>query len=484
MLAALLAATAERHGARRALAWKGGELRWSELAACVNARAGVLHAEGVTRGRAVALLLGNGPHFVVDFLAVAQCGAVAVPLNPGFKTDEVAGCLAGCDVAAVVHEDGAMEVALGATERVAHAATLLPLAALDARAETAHREPHEGDALFAFSSGSTGTPKRIVRTQANLVAEAEHVTAATSLGPDDAILGVVPFHHAHGLGNCVLAALRSGAALVTEPSFDPRRTLATIERERITVFPGVPFLFRLLAEVRSQESPDLSSLRLCFSAGAALPAPVFEAFDKRYGVPVRQLYGCSEAGSLTLNLDPDAAGTAATCGRALGEVTVQIRNEQGAPCDTGVVGEVVVTSPTLGRSDDDHASFRDGRFFSGDLGSLDAAGRLTLHGRTKLFVSTPAGKVDPAEVERCLADHPDVAEVVVLGVPSKGGDELVKVAVVANGTLDDEGQSRLRRELVARAREQLAEFKVPRRVELVDEIPKSPLGKVLRKYLL
>jgi long-chain acyl-CoA synthetase len=346
----------------------------------------------------------------------------------------------------------------------------------------------DADVLWAFSSGSTGTPKRIVRRQSHLVAEADNFAATVGLGPEDVIFGAVPFFHAHGLGNCVLAAVRSGAALLVEPSFEPRAALAALETERVTVLPGVPFLFRMLAEASLGRRFDAGSLRLCFSAGAPLPAEIFASFSQRLGSPLRQLYGCSEAGSVTINLDPDAAATAGSVGLPMRNVTVSVLDDADRPCPPGVEGEIEFASPALGRSGselpEERAAFRNGRFLTGDLGRLDAAGRLEVTGRKKLYISTAASKVDPVDVERCLAGHPEVAEVVVVGVRARGGDEIVKAVIVTKSPRAPTREDWLRRELVSRCREQLADFKVPRQIEFRDEIPRSPLGKVLRKYLM
>lgn len=495
MLMRMLEATARRHAAHPALVWRNERVSYARLLRAVRARSRALGELGVGPSRAVALLLPNGPEFVVELLAVAARGALAVPLNPQFKPEEVGAYLAACGVVAIAATPETAGVARRAIETAVPSAVLEERAAGAALAEVpaGHEDAaplvSSGDVLCGFSSGSTGTPKRILRSQANLVAEAEQFTATVGLEASDAILGVVPFFHAHGLGNCVLAAIRSGATLVIEERFEPRRVLRRLETERVSVLPGVPFIFRLLAEVDGARRVDLSALRLCFSAGAPLPRSVFEAFDKRFGMPVRQLYGCTEAGSVTINLDPDAVGSADSVGRPMRGVEVSIVDDRGEPREVGAIGEVAFSSPALGRlapeaSEEERAAFREGRFFSGDLGMLDASGRLTLTGRKKIFVSTAAGKVDPVEVERCLGSHPGVREVVVVGVEARGRDELVKAVVVAEGAGTPDAQAALRRELIALCRQRLAEFKVPRRIEFRGEIPKSPLGKVLRKYLV
>jgi long-chain acyl-CoA synthetase len=227
-------------------------------------------------------------------------------------------------------------------------------------------------------------------------------------------------------------------------------------------------------------------MRLCFTAGAALPRESFDAFAARFGVPVRQLYGCSEAGSVTVNLDPDPVATAATVGRPMRDVRLTVRGPDGAPAPPGTTGEVSFTSPTLaagylGAPSESSSRFSDGWFTPGDLGHLDDEGRLTITGRTTLFISTGGYKVDPVEVEDVLRRHPAVADVVVVGAPGPLGGELVKAVVVVAGSPDE---ADLRRELVGLCGEHLAVHKVPRVVEFLPELPRSPLGKLLRKDLV
>jgi long-chain acyl-CoA synthetase len=284
----------------------------------------------------------------------------------------------------------------------------------------------------------------------------------------------VPLFHTYGLGCCLLAAVQNAATLVLMKEPHPflltrGRALDLLEREAITVFPGVPLNFRLLAE--AGRDADLSALRLCFSAGTALERPAFDAFLHRFGVPIRQLYGCTEAGTLTANLEPDAVATFESVGRPVGEVQVEI-----------VDGEVVVAGPALTRgyrdagARDDEA-FRRGWFFSGDLGRLDDGGRLVITGRKKLLIEVAGHKVDPVEVEDVVISHPRVRDAVVLGVAGGlAGEQAVKAVIVPDGTLSE-------RELIRFCQERLAAFKVPQIVERRDELPKSPLGKVLRKYL-
>jgi long-chain acyl-CoA synthetase len=247
------------------------------------------------------------------------------------------------------------------------------------------------------------------------------------------------------------------------------------------VFPGVPFTFRVLAE--ASEEADLSSLRLAFSAAAALPRSTFQAFNSRFGVPVRQLYGCTEAGCVTVNVDDDAVATSDSVGTPIEGVELRIVDDSGNPVDAGRIGDVLIRStamtPGYAESTDLNAeAFRDGWFASGDRGRLDDQGRLVLTGRVKRLIDVRGDKVDPVEVEDVLAVHPKVAEVVVLGVESDvPGEETIKAVVVPAGEAQE-------RELIRYCRERLADYKVPSKVEFREEIPTGPGGKVQRSALL
>jgi long-chain acyl-CoA synthetase len=428
----------------------------AELWARVGRLANGLAARGVARGDSVALLLPNGPAFAIGFLAVAQLGAVAVPLNPQFKPAELEFCYRDSGVRLVLSDEREIDRMIEEHDALAP-------------------EPRApGDVvLLAYSSGSTGRPKRVPRTNGQLWWEADSVVSTIGLTAEDTILCTIPMFHAYGLGCCFLAALRSGARLVIADPHRPlalarNETLGLIEREQVTVLPSVPFVFRVLAEGRG----DLSSVRLCFSAGNALPRSTFDAFDRAFGVPIRQLYGLTETGAVTINVDPDAHATAASVGRPLPGIEIDVLDAAGHVVDAGRIGDIAIRSPAMTTRYGD-------RFATGDRGRLDDAGRLVITGRRKLLIDVCGGdKVDPIEVEDVLAVHPKVREVVVVGVPGEvEGEQIVKAVVVG-----EEGCGE--RELIRFCRERLANYKVPQQVEFRDEIPRSSLGKVLRKYLV
>jgi long-chain acyl-CoA synthetase len=497
MLMRLLYQQAEARPDHTALVYRDERIAFADLVERIERLASGLSQRGIGPGDAVGLVLPDDPWFVVSFHAITALGAIVVPVNPAFKQAELEFSFRSAGVAAVISD----ERAAGVCERIA--AGLEGQVAVISTS-TAHGQAHTLDALleegsaerlaprsveetfvYQFSSGSTGRPKRVGRTHGQCAAEAA-LYESLGLAHEDRIFSAVPMFHTWGMGSCLFGAAASGATIVILEDPQPfllkrRRALELIEREQATVFPGVPFNFRLMAEAPA--GADLSSLRLCFSAGTALPRPSFEAFGERFGVLVRQLYGSTETGMITANMSDDPVATFESVGPPVEGVRVEIVDDDGAPMPLGGIGEVTVASPaaSTGYADSDQANreaFREGRYFTGDLGRLDEDGLLYLEGRKKLLIEVGGYKVDPIEVQDVIVAHPCVREAIVVGVTGETeGEETVK-AVVVQGEDCEEG------ELISFCRERLANFKVPRTIEFRDEIPKSPLGKVLRKYLI
>jgi long-chain acyl-CoA synthetase len=499
MLIEDLYAHAQARGEETALVFGEERVSYAELLDRVERLAQGLTAQGIGAGDAVALLLPNSPAFIVSFYAITGMGAVVVPLNPLFKQDELDFCFRNSGVRAVIGETSAIAVSQRIVEQWDDSVRLITTAAARDGALSLDGlvEEHQGtrlapraadeDFVYQYSSGSTGRPKRVARTHGQCWAEADSYMVSMEITPSDRLFCAIPLFHTYGMGNCLTTFLRAGSTLVIMEEPNPfilnrGRALELLERHRVTIFPGVPFNFRLLAEVED-DPPDLSSLRLCFSAGTALPEPAFRGFLDRYGVAVRQLYGSTETGVMTINMDPDPVATSASVGTPAPGVRVMVTDDEGSPLPQGDEGEVAVSGPAITRGYADmeeltQETFREGSYFTGDLGRIDAEGRLFITGRKKLFIEVAGHKVDPVEVEDVLVAHPKVREAVVVGVQGRvEGEEIVKAAIVA-----DDGCEQ--RELIAYCQERLANFKVPQIVEFHEEIPRSPLGKILRKYLI
>ena len=471
---ALLDAAAAREPARRAVADEHVTIDYGTLAERVAATATALRGVGIGRGDRVAIVLPNSVAFVDAWLGVLASGAAALPLPAGARTAELRRLLAETNAAAIVtgsDDDRALApIRLAVDARGVHVAT----ASSGRTSRTIAGGPVPDDpALVAFSSGTTARPHVVARSHANLWWEAENFARATRLGPDDVVLGVVPLSHAHGLGNALLAALRAGATLLLRPRFLRRQVLELLAAERVTTFPAVPFMLRMLAATDRRRHFDLGALRLCLSAGAPLPREVFDAFADRFGVRVRQLYGLTEAGSVTCDLAPPDTVDPGTVGTPLGTVVVTVEDDQGRALPAGTPGEIVVRSPAVEGGDGRALRTR-------DLGALDPSGRLTITGRTSLFINTAGNKVDPAEVEAALRAHPAVADVAVFGLAAAHDEQIVAAVVV----LANDARTTTAEILRAHCRELLAPHKIPRVLSFRPALPRSALGKVLIGRLL
>jgi long-chain acyl-CoA synthetase len=497
MLMSLLYEQAESRPQHTALVYRDERIGYAELVERIERVASGLAQRGVGPGDSVGLALRDDPWFVTCFHAIAALGARIVPVNPAFKQPELEFCFRAAGVRAVISDErtaGVCERIVAGFERPAEvisasaahgqSLTLEALLASGSAERLPARQPGE-IFVYQYSSGSTGRPKLVPRTHGQCAAEAD-LYGTLGLVPEDRVLSTVPLFHTYGMGACLFGGPISGATVVILEDPHPfllrrHRALELIEGERVTVFPGVPFNFRLMAE--APNGADLSSLRLCFSAGTALPRSSFEAFGERFGVLVRQLYGSTETGIISANMSEDPVATFESVGAPLGEARVEIVDDEGEPLPVGELGEVAVSSPasTAGYAEMDEPNrqaFRDGWYFTGDLGRLDEDGLLYLEGRKKLLIEIGGYKVDPIEVQDVLEAHPGIEEAIVVGTPGKvEGEELVKAVAVPGGECEE-------REVIAFCRERLANFKVPQVVEFRDEIPKSPLGKVLRKYLV
>ena len=392
--------------------------------------------------RPIPICLPNGLEFIVEFLGALLSGRQAMPLSP--LDPQLPGCPPAPDLR------GAVEIG-------------------------------ENSGVILRSSGTTGLPKLVRRDGASLDAVARNVAQATGFTKQDRVLVTIPLCHSYGIENGLLAPLLAGATVHLCEHFDLRLVLRQW-RHGVTVMPGVPFMFEVLAGLGEQGSA--TNLRLAYSAGATLPASVFDAFSNRHGLSPGQLYGATEIGSVTFN-DPVRPGfDPRSVGLAMEGVSIRILDIEGPslshvlPHD--VEGQVAVRAPSMLRGYVGEAGdpLLDGYFLTGDLGRLDAHGALTITGRLKLLIDVGGMKVNPLEVESVLMEHPCVGECAV--VPTPISQTLVRLkAYVVPRAADAIDPQELRRF----ARQHLAQYKVPRTFEICSQLPRSPLGKLQRHLL-
>jgi long-chain acyl-CoA synthetase len=461
-------------GDRVAVSTSAEELTFDALWKEADRLASLLVGAGVTEGAVAGLALPNSPRFVAAFLALYRLDASVALLSHQYGPAELTAIVSGIKPACIVTDPNLSAGVTAAVpiSRSSAADGLEVLIPADPGAEASAPSA----ALLKFSSGSTAEPKGIALSAANVIAEVENVTRTLALGHDDRILAGVPLFHSYGFDLGVLPTLYAGSTLVLDDAFVPRRTLAALEGTGLAAFLGVPAQYRALLAARLDVPPDLSGVRWLLSCTAPLAPDVVTAFGARFNAPICQHYGSSETGAVTTHVPAEVLRRPESVGRPMAGVRVIVAGIDGAAVPPGEEGEVVVESGAVAGgyvlgAPPGPSPLREGSFWTGDVGRLDADGFLTVLGRRDALINVGGLKVSPAEVAATLEAHPAVREAAVIGVPDGQGDE-VPYAVVALLRSTDEA------ELLAFCRAALAEYKVPRRIEIRDELPKSATGKV------
>ena len=462
----------------------GWTLSHTELREVTEALAEQLYSLGVRPGDAVAMVMGNSAATVVTFLAIARATAIALPINPQLRQREVEAELSGVRPSLMLVGDGSYDEAAsaaGAAGIAIHAVGEGRRPALDgvARARGALADVDaDAVALLLRTSGTTSGPKSVPLRQRNLAASASAIAGGYALGADDCSYCVMPLFHIHGLVASTLAALAAGGSLVVPRRVRPGALWPHVHEHGVTWFSAVP---TMLAKLPAAPDEGHGSLRFARSCSSSLAPPLWTALEQRFGVPVVEAYGMTEAShQMASNPLPPGDRRPGTVGLPAG-AEVAVVDEGWQPVAAGTAGEVVVRGPGVidGYRDNpeaNDASFRDGWFRTGDLGRLSPDGYLTLDGRLKELINRGGEKIAPREVDEALLSHSAVREAVAYGVPDAKWGEVVHAAVVVDGGLSAD-------ELREFCSDRLAAFKVPRRIHFVADIPKGPTGKVQRRTL-
>ncbi len=340
----------------------------------------------------------------------------------------------------------------------------------------------DDDAVILYTSGTTGVPKGAELTHANLLRNAE-VTATTLLdtGPGDVVMGCLPLFHSFGLTCGLNAAVLGGACLALLPRFDPGAALEMISREKVTIFEGVPTMYAALLHHPDAARADTSSLRVCVSGGAALPLEILRGFEDTFGCPILEGYGLSETSPVASFNHPDRPRKPGSIGTPVAGVQMRVVDDAGAEVPPGQVGEVVIRGHNVMKGywknpDATAAAIPDGWFRTGDLARVDEDGYFFIVDRKKELIIRGGYNVYPREVEEALYEHPGVAAVAVVGIPHESLGEEVGAAVALKP-----GATATPDELQEFARDRVAAYKYPRQVWLVEQLPKGPTGKILRR---
>ena len=468
-------------------------LSFAALRAQVHDTVAALNAMGIGRGDRVAIVLNNGPEMATAFISVAA-GAASAPLNPAYRADEFEFYLSDLNARGLIVEAGstspAVEVARKVGVRIIElqprreaGAGAFSLAAGPAGtpAQPGMAQPDDV-ALVLHTSGTTSRPKIVPLTQRNVCASARNIRGFLSLTAEDRGLNIMPLFHIHGLIAGILAPLSAGGQVCCTPGFNALKFFAWMEESRPTWYTAVPTMHQTILSraANNRAVIEANPLRFIRSSSSAMPTQVIREIEQVFGAPLVESYGMTEAAhQMAANPLPPRERKPGSVGIAAGP-EMAIMDLDGRLLPPGETGEIVIRGEnvTLGYESNPKANaeaFTHGWFRTGDQGVMDAEGYFTITGRLKEIINRGGEKVSPREVDEVLMDHPAVAQVVTFAIPHDKLGEEVGAAVVLR-----EGAALAEKELREFAAKRLADFKVPRKVVFLEEIPKGATGKLQR----
>jgi len=442
----------------------------------------VLH---IQKGERIALFLPNCVEFIFLFFAIADVGAIAVPLNIHLKENELQYYIVKCGITVVV-TNSELLTQWGEMPSQGQGIKFILIDRLEiprkkmrdmlSPEDDLHRSginSVDTEVLYISTSGSTGRPHIVSRMHTNIVSGGENVAKALEITSYDRFLSVTPFFHANGFSNCMILPLLKGSTIVLMKHFSPRETLHLLKEKDITIFFGSPFIFSTLTDVADQIS--LPSLRFCLSTGAPLTEDLKRRFFDKFSVRLRQLYGASETGTVSIELQNQHGE--GSVGTPIDNIQLKIIDDNGFELHPFETGEIIVKSPAMTKGyvdepDLNRKVFHNGYFRTGDLGMLDDCGSIFIVGRKKKFINASGVKVDPVEIETVLLSFHKVREAHVVGMKNDRGTEIIKATLVTQ-------QDCTVQEIIMYCKDKLADFKIPRIIEFKDSIPRDVMGKVI-----
>jgi acyl-CoA synthetase (AMP-forming)/AMP-acid ligase II len=467
------------------------DLGYGLFASLCEETAAALRSFGLARNDKLAIVLPNGPEMAASFVAAATA-VTAAPLNPAYREDEFHFYMEDLRAKALLVEEGSASPAIAAAHRLGiPVLTLTPAreaGAFTLSGKSAGRPVREGMAegsdvaLVLHTSGTTSRPKIVPLTHANLLASANNIRSTLRLTEQDRCLNIMPLFHIHGLVAAILATLTAGGSVFASPGFNALRFFGWMEEARPTWYTAVPTMHQAIL-ARAERNGDVIGahpLRFIRSSSASLPVPVFHALEQAFSCPVIEAYAMTEnAHQMTSNQLPPGKRKPGFVGCAAGP-EVRIMSPGGSLLGPGQEGEVVTRGPNVtpgyeNNPDANEAGFAFGWFHTGDQGFMDEEGFLKITGRLKEIINRGGEKIAPMEVDEVLMEHEAVAQAVTFAMPHEKLGEEVAAAVVLK-----EGSTAGERELQDFANRRLAAFKVPRRILILDEIPKGATGKLQR----
>jgi long-chain acyl-CoA synthetase len=489
-LASIVTESAERAPEAVAVRLAPIELTYAELDDRSARLATLLREKGVEQGDRIGVMLPNVLEFPVTYYGVLRAGGVVVPMNVLLKRREIAFYLedSGAKLLLAWHgfaaeaRDGAADAGVELIEVEPEAFAEL-LGDCEPATELADTD-EEDTAVILYTSGTTGKPKGAELTHFNLSRNSDIASRTTAdVKAGDIVLGALPLFHSFGQTVSMNASLRVGATLTLLPKFDPGEALEIMQRDKVTHFYGVPTMYGALLHHPGREGYDTSTLRICITGGASMPVEVLRGFEEEFGCELLEGYGLSETSPVACVNHPGRPRKPASIGTPIEEVEMKVVDEDDEEVPQGEVGEIVVRGHNVmkgywQRPEATEEAMRGDWFHTGDMARVDEDGYYFIVDRKKDLIIRGGYNVYPREVEEVLYEHPKIREAAVLGVPHDEWGEEIGAAVVLH-----EGEELAPEEVGEYVKERIAAYKYPRVVWFMDDLPKGPTGKILKREI-
>jgi len=497
----MLEEAVRQYGRKTAITLGKQRLSFTEVDEASNKVANALIKMGVSKGDRVAMLLPNIPEFVVIYFGVVKIGSIAVPLNIGDKVDELASLCSNFQPKLLVAESPFLEPLVLALPRFKSIEHIIEvgskyegqflgyqeiMATGSARRVEVEPEP-EDIATISYTGGPTNHPRGVMLSHRSLVSEAIISGDGFQQTDEDVVmLFALPMFHMFSLASVLLTSVNKGSTVVIVPGSGASISslMETIEREKGTIFVGVPYVYALIVNVAERDGVknDLSSLRLCASGGAPLSIDIIQRFRQYYGFNIVDMWGLTEVVSQVTSLPLDGTGKLGSVGKALPGWEVKIVDDNGNELSPNQPGEIIARGPIMkGYYNNPQATaevIKDGWLYTGDIGSLDEDGYLFLLGRKKDIIIVKGQNIHPGDIEDVLYTHPKVTEAAVVGVPDELRGEVVRAVISLK-----EGEVATEEEIKRFCRARMGNYKVPKQIIFMDSLPRTADGKIRKEDL-
>ncbi|WP_077325011.1 fatty acid--CoA ligase family protein [Virgibacillus siamensis] len=500
-----LSVTAKEHPQKNAYVFQDSTTSYMELEGMVSKFASSLHDLGYRKGDHIALAVGNSPYYVIAMYGALRIGAIVIPINPMYMPSELGYILKNGDVKGIITMDILMEkfegiadqllnvehyivCDTGSSKSFAESSLALKMKSFTELTKAGSMNvdlpemDDEDTAIILYTSGTTGKPKGAMLSHKNIYSNAKDTADYLSINGDDCVVAALPMFHVFCLTVSLNAPLMNGGTVLIMPKFSPQEIFRVTSDQKATIFAGVPTMYNYLLQSAEGHTDDFAGIRLCISGGSSMPVALLKNFEEKFNVRISEGYGLSEASPVTCFNPLDRPRKPGSIGQNILNVENKVMNEFGEEAAVGEVGELAVRGPNVMKGyykldEETDMALRGGWLYTGDMARMDNEGYFYIVDRKKDMILVGGYNVYPREVEEVLYGHPGVEEAAVIGAPHpETGESVVCFVVPKDPAL---------KEVVLHefCEAHLAKYKVPSRIEFMEELPKNTTGKVLRKSL-